>query len=70
MNCGQAEDQLGSDWKLAGAYGRIWLVQRNCQVATALIATATMKSETSITDIFGGPLPTNKRNIHGSRIIA
>jgi hypothetical protein len=60
VNCAQAKDQLCSDRKLAGTYGRIWLVQRNCQVATALMATDTMESETSTTDIFSGPLPTNK----------
>jgi hypothetical protein len=35
---------------MAGAYGRISFVHRNCQVAIALIATDTMKSEISITE--------------------
>ena len=51
-------------------YGWIWSVQRNCQVAIALIATETVKSETSGTDIFAGPLPVSKRNIQGSNIMA
>jgi len=51
-------------------YGWIWSVQRNCQVAIALIATETAKSEISGTDMFGGPLPVSRRNIQGSRIMA
>src|SRR5947207_15081820 len=51
-------------------YGRIWSVQRNCQVAIALIATETANSEISGTEIFAGPLPVSKRNIQGSRIMA
>jgi hypothetical protein len=51
-------------------YGWIWSVQRNCQVAIALIATDTAKSETSGTDNFVGPLPVSKRNIQGSKIMA
>ena len=51
-------------------YGWIWSVQRNCQVAMALIATDTTNSEISGTDIVVGPLPVNKRNIQGSRIMA
>ena len=51
-------------------YGWIWSVQRNCQVAMALIATETVKSEISGTDRFGGPLPVSRRNIHGNKIMA
>ena len=39
-------------------------------MAIPLIATETAKSETSVTLIFGGPLPVSKRNIHGMRIMA
>lgn len=51
-------------------YGWIWSVQRNCQVAIALIVTETAKSENSGTDRFGGPLPVSSRNIHGNKIMA
>ena len=51
-------------------YGWIWLVQRNCQLASALIATETANSEISGTDRFGGPLPVSTRNIHGNKIMA
>ena len=70
---------LGRSCKMAGSatlstaicfYGWIWSVQRNCQVAIALIATDTAKSEISGRDIFAGPLPVNRRNIQGSRIMA
>lgn len=70
---------LGAIMRMAGSatpstaicfYGWIWSVQRNCQVAVALIATETMKSEISGTDMFSGPLPVSRRNIQGSRIMA
>jgi|ERR1044072_4391290 len=51
-------------------YGWIWSVQRNSQVASALIATETAKSESSGTDRFNGPLPVSRRNIHGNKIMA
>jgi hypothetical protein len=51
-------------------YGWILSVHKNSQVAVALIATETAKSEISVTVIVGGPFPVSKRNIHGRRIMA
>jgi hypothetical protein len=51
-------------------HGWILSVHKNSQVAVALIATETAKSEISVTVIVGGPFPVSKRNIHGRRIMA
>jgi hypothetical protein len=51
-------------------YGWILSVHKNNQVAVALMATETAKSEISVTVIVGRPFPVSKRNIHGRRIIA
>src|SRR5438132_6463293 len=48
----------------------IWSVQRNSHMASALIATETVKSDISIIVNLGGPLPVSSRNIQGSRIMA
>jgi len=55
---------------VARCYGWISSVHRNFQVAIALIAIDTTKSDISATFNFAGPLPVSRRNIHGSRIIA
>jgi hypothetical protein len=59
-----------SPMRITIRYGWIWSVQRNCQVAIALIAIETTKSEISLTLIFAGPLPVSTRNIQGRRIMA